>query len=76
MSLPPSLELLPLYSMALSKNVCFRGGNDVRSDARSYAMQLLSVMNVKTSTTFIYPRLFALHDMQPNVGKPVDLTVP
>lgn len=70
-ALPPSLELLPLYCMALAKNVAFRGGNDVRPDLRSYMMQLLSVMNVRTSTVFVYPRMFALHDMGPDVGKPM-----
>ncbi len=37
--LPPSLQLLPLYTMALQKNAAFRGGMDIPSDMRSYLLQ-------------------------------------
>ena len=70
-ALPPTLELLPLYALALAKNVCFRGGQDVRPDLRSYAMHLLANMNVETSRVFVYPRLFALHGLAlaPEAGR-------
>ena len=38
--LPTSLQLLPLYTMALQKNVTFRGGADIPSDLRAYSMQV------------------------------------
>jgi len=69
-TLPPSLELLPLYTLALVKNVAFRGGPDVRTDLRAFMIHLLSVMNVDTSRFFIYPRMFSIHDMAPEAGTP------
>ena len=39
--LPDSLQLLPLYAMALLKSAAFRGGADVRADERSFALQRL-----------------------------------
>jgi len=74
--LPPSLQLLPLYTMALTKNVAFRGGNDIRPDMRVYMMHLLSVMNVETSRVFTYPNLFALHTLEPDVGIPLPPSPP
>ena len=70
-NLPESLQLLPLYAMALMKNPAFRGGTDVRSDERTFTMYELNNMPVSTSRAFIYPRLFALHTMPPNCGLPV-----
>ncbi|TFJ85316.1 hypothetical protein NSK_003739 [Nannochloropsis salina CCMP1776] len=69
--IPSTLELLPLYTMAMTKNVAFRGGTDIRPDLRTYMMQLFSVMNVATSRAFIHPNLFALHTMGNEAGLPV-----
>jgi protein transport protein SEC24 len=67
-SLPPALELFPLYTLALMKNVAFRGGTDVHPDERSQAFFNINQMWVNKSKSFIYPPLFSLHDMQPNAG--------
>jgi protein transport protein SEC24 len=60
---PESLQLLPLYTMALQKSVVFRGGTDLRPDERSNFMNQLNVMGVESSRYFVYPRMFALHNM-------------
>jgi len=70
--LPESMQLLPLYTMALQKNVVFRGGTDVHADERCFLMQKLSGMQLEDSRVFIYPRLFNLADMPPEVGQPVE----
>ncbi|KAH8068880.1 hypothetical protein JL721_6453 [Aureococcus anophagefferens] len=59
--LPESLQLLPLYTMALLKSAAFRGGADVRADERSYMLQKLDNMSPDQTRYFVYPRLFALH---------------
>lgn len=37
-NLPESLQLLPLYVLAMIKNPAFRGGTDIRSDERTFTM--------------------------------------
>lgn len=54
--------------MALMKSVVFRGGTDVRSDERAFATYKLNNMPASESQVFIYPRLFALHQLEPEVG--------
>jgi len=68
---PANLKLLPLYCLALLKNVTFRGGNDVHPDERVQARMDLACMWVPDSRHFIYPRMFSVHDMAAGVGNPV-----
>jgi protein transport protein SEC24 len=72
--LPETLKLLPLYTLAMMKNVAFRGGTDVHPDERVQAHHLINQMWVPTSKHFIYPRLFSLHDMDPDAGYPFEET--
>jgi protein transport protein SEC24 len=72
--IPENLELLPLYTLAMMKNVAFRGGTDVHPDERIRAHHLINQMWLDTSKRFIYPRLFALHSMGPGAGHPADGT--
>ncbi|KAL9189552.1 hypothetical protein ACHAXT_009227 [Thalassiosira profunda] len=67
---PENLKLLPLYTLALMKNVAFRGGTDVHPDERVHAMRRLTNMDVLASKHFLYPRMFSLHDMSPSAGLP------
>lgn len=69
-SYPESLQLLPLYTMALQKSVVFRGGADLRPDERSDYMMQLNVMGTDQSRYFIYPRMFALHNLPPDACQP------
>ena len=67
---PENLRLLPLYTLGLLKNVAFRGGTDVHPDERVHAMHRLNGMDVSASKHFVYPRMFAVHDMPPSAGLP------
>lgn len=69
---PQALQLLPLYSMSLQKNLTLRGGADVRTDERSFYQNLLSNMDIEESKVFIYPRMFSIHDMPLDAGTPYD----
>jgi protein transport protein SEC24 len=67
-----NLELLPLYTLALMKNVAFRGGTDVNSDERIAAHMKLLSMYVEDTIGFIHPKLFSIHNMDSQAGLPVN----
>ena len=69
-SIPDNLHLLPLYTLALMKNVAFRGGTDVHPDERIQAWYQLNQMWVDAAKHFVYPRLFSIHDMPETAGLP------
>ena len=71
-AIPENLQLLPLNTLALMKNVAFRGGTDVHPDERIQAHRQLCTMFIQESKRFIYPRLFPLHDMDENCGYSVE----
>lgn len=70
LTLPESLQLLPLYVMSLLKNSAFRGGTDLNPDERTFLQYELYNMPVVHSRVFIYPRLFSLHNLPPEAGQP------
>jgi protein transport protein SEC24 len=70
--IPENLELLPLYTLAMMKNVAFRGGTDVHPDERIQAHHLINQMWLGASKRYIYPRLFALHSMGQGAGYPAN----
>ena len=70
--IPDNLKLLPLYTLSMMKNVALRGGTDVHPDERVQAHQLLSNMSVEQSLRYVYPQLFAIHDMDSTAGLPAD----
>ncbi|TMW66412.1 hypothetical protein Poli38472_004177 [Pythium oligandrum] len=69
--LPESLQLLPLYVMSLLKNSALRGGTDLNPDERAFLQYQLNNMSVDNSRVFIYPRMFAIHNMPPEAGLPL-----
>jgi protein transport protein SEC24 len=69
---PVALQLLPLYSMSLQKNLALRGGADVRTDERAFFMSLVANMDIEESKVFIYPRMFSVHDMSMDAGTSSD----
>lgn len=71
---PENLKLLPLYTLAMMKNVAFRGGTDIHPDERVHAMNLLSGMGVIESKIFVHPRMFSLNDMTSSAGLPSNIT--
>lgn len=70
---PENLKLLPLYTLAMMKNVAFRGGTDIHPDERVHAMHRLAGMGVTESKIFVHPRMFSLHDMSPSAGLPSNI---
>ena len=68
--LPETLKLLPLYTLALIKNIILRMGTDIRPDERTYYLSLARVLPSGLLLNFIYPRLFALHTMPDEAGLP------
>lgn len=68
---PDNLALLPLYTLALMKNVTLRGGTDIHPDERVMSQFLLNTMFVSESKHYIYPRMFEIHTMTPDTGRPV-----
>lgn len=73
--IPENLDLYPLYTLAMMKNVAFRGGTDVHPDERIQSYHLINRMWLDVSKTFIYPRLFALHTMGGGSGYPAEGSV-
>ncbi|KAK3696689.1 hypothetical protein QZH41_013042 [Actinostola sp. cb2023] len=65
---PYSLRLLPLYVLALMKNVAFRLGSTARLDERCFAMQQLKTMPIYLNMLTIYPSLYPLHDISDENG--------
>lgn len=59
---PFALRLLPLYILALMKNVAFKFGN-IKMDDRVYAMNLMKTMPLKFLMLCIYPHLYAVHNL-------------
>lgn len=66
--LPETLKSLPQYTLALIKNVLLRVGGDVRPDERTFYMMLARCLSVPSTVAFLYPRLFALHNMPAEAG--------
>lgn len=63
--LPECMKLLPLYINCLLKSDALSGGSDMTIDDRSYVMQAVTTMPISISVAYIYPRLFPLHDVDP-----------
>ncbi|GAX25112.1 protein transport protein SEC24 [Fistulifera solaris] len=74
-SIPDNLQLLPLYTLAMMKNVAFRGGTDVHPDERIQAHHLLNAMYVNDSKHYVYPRMFEIHNMGQSSGLPSEDSV-
>ena len=68
--IPITLQLLPLYAMAIQKSLVLRGGTEVRTDERAFYHHLVGNMDVEDSKVFVYPRLFSLHDLSEEAGLP------
>merc|ERR1711988_1665138 len=63
--LPECMKLLPLYTNCLIKSDAIAGGSDLGCDDRAYHMSSVSSMDVSSSLVYFYPRLFALHSLNP-----------
>ncbi|KAG0365139.1 COPII subunit, partial [Mortierella sp. AD032] len=63
-----NLKLLPLLTLGMLKHVGLRGGSQIPSDLRSYAMHLLSTLPSQSLIPFLHPRFYSLHDMPEHCG--------
>jgi len=65
---PKSMDCLPIHSMAMMKSAPFRPGTGVRLDEKCYLLLQISSMGIAKSSSFAYPRLYALHTLGGDVG--------
>eukprot|EP00047_Mylnosiga_fluctuans_P023593 m.142096 g.142096 ORF g.142096 m.142096 type:complete len:1257 (-) comp9640_c0_seq5:1530-5300(-) len=65
---PEALRALPLMMCAMPKNPAFRVGTDISLDERAHAMNLLKSLPLWELVDYLYPRMYSLHDMAPNIG--------
>merc|ERR1719221_2344066 len=63
--LPECMKLLPLYTNCLIKSDAIAGGSDLGCDDRAYHMSCVSSMDVASSVVYFYPKLQALHTLNP-----------
>jgi len=63
--LPECMKLLPLYTNCLLKSDALAGGADLGCDDRAFHMSTVSSMDVESSLVYFYPRLLALHTLNP-----------
>jgi len=61
--LPECMKLLPLYVNSLIKSDVIAGGSEMSSDDRAFLMQAVLSLNVEGTVTFLYPRLYPLHNV-------------
>jgi protein transport protein SEC24 len=62
---PYALRCIPLYVLALLKNVAFRFANS-KMDDRAYAMNVMKTMPLRYLMLYVYPDLYALHNFDDN----------
>ncbi|KAF9127453.1 COPII subunit [Mortierella sp. 14UC] len=63
-----NLKLLPLLTLGMLKHVALRGGSQIPSDLRSYAMHLFSTLPSQCLIPYIHPQFYSLHNMPENCG--------
>ncbi|KAF9346231.1 COPII subunit [Mortierella sp. AD094] len=63
-----NLKLLPLLILGMLKHVALRGGSQIPTDLRSYAMHLFSTLPSQCLIPYIHPRFYSLHNMPENCG--------
>ncbi|KAK6257530.1 hypothetical protein QUC31_000989 [Theobroma cacao] len=71
--LPEALKLLPLYTLALIKSTGLR--NDGRIDDRSFWFNYVSSLSTPLAVPLVYPRMFAIHNLNSKVKVSSWLTV-
>ncbi|KAG0088911.1 COPII subunit [Podila epicladia] len=63
-----NLKLLPLLTLGMLKHVALRGGSQIPSDLRSYAMHLFSTLPSQCLIPYIHPKFYSLHNMPEHCG--------
>ncbi|UJR33555.1 hypothetical protein I4U23_020996 [Adineta vaga] len=62
--LPDTLKLLPVYVSSLIKSDVLTGTVTLMTDDRSWLIHRLMSMNIKGTSAYIYPRIYALHTLE------------
>ncbi|GMM52558.1 COPII subunit [Starmerella bacillaris] len=70
LSLSSNLMLLPLLAYALKKNVGLRRNNQILSDIRANALDLLQTLPMPNLIKLLYPEFYALHELPDEAGLP------
>ncbi|KAF9406781.1 COPII subunit, partial [Podila epigama] len=63
-----NLKLLPLLTLGMLKHVALRGGSQIPSDLRSYAMHLFSTLPSQCLIPYMHPKFYSLHNMPEHCG--------
>lgn len=72
--LPESLKLLPLYTNSILKQISFRRSNTkFRVDHRMAQMVQVLGSDVATTSSMVYPKLYALHKLPEKAGRPTNI---
>ncbi|XP_034933774.1 protein transport protein Sec24A [Chelonus insularis] len=69
---PVNLKLLPLYIVALLKNVAFRSGTSTRLDDRVYTMCQMKTLPLSQLMLTIYPDLYPIHALDDQNVKEIE----
>ncbi|KAJ6020683.1 hypothetical protein N7540_006187 [Penicillium herquei] len=69
MILPENLKEFSMYMLSLIKSRAFKGGNE-SSDRRAHDQRLLHSFGCTELSLYLYPRILAIHNMQPEDGFP------
>lgn len=67
----PGNEAIPnlaMYALGLLKSGVFRATNDVQADQRVYYWSRFETMPLALQSALMYPRMFALHNMENEAG--------
>ncbi|XP_013776662.1 protein transport protein Sec24A-like [Limulus polyphemus] len=64
--IPYCSRLIPLFILALLKNVAFRVGVETRLDERVFAMEQMKCLPLSYLMTHIYPRMYPVHALDDN----------
>ena len=67
--LPENLKEFSMYMLSLIKSRAFKGGNEPM-DRRIHDVRLLKSMGSLELSLYLYPRMIALHNLEPEEGFP------
>lgn len=73
---PKTLSLLPLYILALLKNVAFRTGTSTRLDDRIFAMDAMKTLPLDLLMKYIYPEFYHIDSLFYNCANENEDTEP
>ncbi|PHH54876.1 Uncharacterized protein C4.03c [Ceratocystis fimbriata CBS 114723] len=67
--MPDRLKEFPMYMLGLNKTRAFKAGTET-SDRRVNELRLIRSIGAREMSLYLYPRILALHNLQPEEGFP------